>query len=676
MTRPGRFQGLALSGFLALLVLAACIWWIYRDVQTVIYASKITGSISWTVEQNHVLLRRLAGFAAAVVAVHIAFGVLVWYLARLTRFAMPRLLADRMTVPIVAWTLILALLALAANATWFPSSRFAAETSWLLADWRGFAPLTWMLAVASTAVFALGVAALRRGIPAAALRGPAIVVVAVLAMTVGLPSLLGMARSESVAPADRPHIVIIGVDSLRNDLSEVSPAKELTPHIASFLRSSHQFSDAMSPLARTFPAWVSILTGRHPVDTNARFNLMPRPLVHEGNTLASALHAHGYQSVFATDEVRFANFDTTFGFDRTITPPIGASDFVIGAIGDLPLVNLLVGTRAGAWIFPALHANRAAHVTYRPEHFVSRLERELDVKQASFLAIHMTLAHWPYSWAGEPLPTTPQEFRPAYRHALETVDRQFSEVLDVLERKGVLRNALVVVLSDHGEALGFQSDSILRKTGRSGEIWDSLFGHGTSVLSPHQYSVVLAMRAFGRAKLPGPDGKYPWPTSLEDVRPTLEEYATGHAPSDVDGVSLLPFLDGRQHPVALDDRVRFTETCFNSIKMLEGKYSASGLVTENAIFYQMDPASGWVQLRPERLHEIMAKKQRAAVSKDAILAAIPSWTDSSVTWLYSPRREASPRRLDRRPDPREDPEGSRLMDALLGRFPGELSPPP
>ena len=66
------------------------------------------------------------------------------------------------------------------------------------------------------------------------------------------------------------------------------------------------------------PAWVSILTGRHPVSTNARFNLMPRSMVHEGDTLADALRPRGYHSVFATDEVRFANFDASYEVLATI----------------------------------------------------------------------------------------------------------------------------------------------------------------------------------------------------------------------------------------------------------------------------------------------------------------------------------------------------------------------
>ena len=243
----------------------------------------------------------------------------------------------------------------------------------------------------------------------------------------------------------------------------------------------------------------------------------------------------------------------------------------------------------------------------------------------------------------------------------------------MLEGKGLLGNAIVVVMSDHGEALGGPTDSMLRKTGTGDEIWNSLWGHGTSVVSPHQYGVLLAMRGFGQAQLPGAPALYDWPVSLEDVRPTLQEFATGAVPGDVDGISLLPFLRDPASAVSLATRMRFTETDFNTPMVLAGKYNESGLVHEGAAYYEIVPETGWVQLRPDRLPELMSKKQRAVVSKESILAAIPSWTDDSVKYLYSDRRSPLPRTLLGRPDPGTGPEAALLWDALHNRFPGELA---
>jgi hypothetical protein len=677
MTRSHRrrYEGLGLSLLLSLLFLAGCVFVVYRELAAMLGASKITGSISWVSDFNGVLVARLGLFALSVLLVHASFAVLVWALARLTRAALPERASHLLPRFVVAWAVAITALVLVANASRHGGSRFASADFDLPRTLLGVDAALWITGVLTSVVVALGFAALRRAGPPALPRRRTLGALGFGGLVFAASALVAGQRSEAVIATDRPNVVIIGLDSVRNDLYEVAPGRELTPHVNEFLAGSHRFADTISPLARTFPAWVSILTGRHPVTTNARFNLMPRALMHEGDTLADALRRHGYRSIYATDEVRFANFDASYGFDDLITPPVGASDFVIAAIGDQPLVNLVAGSPLGAWVFPQIHANRGDAITYDPDHFIDRLDREIELQGPGFLAIHLTLAHWPYVRAGQVEPTTPQTWRPAYRDALAAVDLQFQDVLALLGRKGVLENAIVVVLSDHGEALGYPSDSMIRKTGSHLEIWDSLWGHGTSVVSPHQYGVLLAMRAYGRARLPSRPAVHDWPVSLEDVRPTLEELVTGQVAADVDGVSLVPFLREQDQATLLDGRVRFTETCFNTVKMLKGKITKSGVVSEAGIYYEMDADSGWVQLRADRLPEIMARKQRAAISRDALLAAIPSWEDGAVTWIYSDSRTPAPRRLQGVPDPVAEPEAARLWRALQARFPGELGPP-
>jgi hypothetical protein len=271
------------------------------------------------------------------------------------------------------------------------------------------------------------------------------------------------------------------------------------------------------------------------------------------------------------------------------------------------------------------------------------------------------------------VPSTPTEYRPAYKHAVAEADRQFAEVMRILDEKGALDNAIVIVLSDHGEALGWDNDSMLRNVGTGQEIWNSLWGHGTSVMSPHQYSVLLAMRAYGRARLPGAAADYSWPVSLEDIRPTLQQFATGEAPVGVDGLSLLPYLAGAADPADLKKRIRYTETGFNFSLVLAGKYNESGLIHEGTAYYELASISGWAQLRRDRLPELMAQKQRAAISSEWLLAAIPDAADGSTRYWLADRRTPVPRQITTRPDSSSEPEAARLWEALQGRFRGELA---
>jgi len=648
----------------------ACFGWVYSEIGYALANHPVLPSLSIQESLGTALTHQLLVFALTAWAVHALVGFLALALARLTESAFPRGIGASRSWLVTGWFVLLIGLTMAANTTWHPSSQFAGDPSWWQQVLVGTTPL--QIAAATVALFVLVLVIraalhLRISVPAALLG--ALVASGGLFLLWSPPSIRG---ASALADTSAPHIVILGIDSLRNDLTIPRRGEAATPAVDHFLAHARRFSDAVSPLPRTYGAWVSILTGRHPVSTNARVNLMPRKLVHEGVTLPEVLHAQGYRTFYATDEVRFANIDRSFGFDKLVTPPIGAADFLLGYAGDMPLINLVASLPIGRWLFPATHANRAANVTYHPEQFLQRLEQELDVQGPSFLAIHLTLAHWPYAWAGKPVPTRPDGYREAYGDAVAEVDRQFRDVMQLLADKGVLDNAIVVLLSDHGEALGAENDSMLRKVGTSREVWDSLWGHGTSVMSPPQYQVLFAIRAFGRAQLPGPSQDYDWPISLEDLRPTLEHFATGKAPADVDGISLVPFLEDPMQAKALASRIRFTETDFNTPSTLAGRYEASGIIDEAATYYELDRESGWVQFREDRLPELIARKQRAAMSSTTLLAAIPGPPGRGHRYLLTDRRNPAPRALEGPPDPSAEPEARRLWDALQARFPGEL----
>ena len=249
------------------------------------------------------------------------------------------------------------------------------------------------------------------------------------------------------APEGKPNIIFLGIDSLRWDEVERGTASSTTPHVDAFLEQAVRFENALTPLARTYPSWVALLTGKHPHTTGAFLNLLPPDQVRLGKTLPLMLREQGYHTVYAIDEVRFSNIDRSYGFDQAVTPPIGSSDFIIGTLSDAPLLNLFGTTRIAKWFFPHGYANRGANLVYEPDSFVERVEDDIHYSAPMFLATHLTLPHWPYLWRdGAVKPGTEDATRPSfYKSAVRRADRQFGEILANLEERGLLQNAIVVV---------------------------------------------------------------------------------------------------------------------------------------------------------------------------------------------------------------------------------------
>jgi arylsulfatase A-like enzyme len=610
-------------------------------------------------------------YALAQAALHSVFAMLCVALGHLTRFAWNDQKNSRRSWAIL-WFLAATVCVLVANATWYPTSSLGDPYAKIAAEsWNGINLLTICIALLSVAFIAtLLRAAMRLTLPPPRTwmrwAVPAVAVPLFLFIVVRQ----GPAQATAQA-ADKPNIVIIGLDSLRYDAVGRQPA--LTPSIDAFLQESVAFSDATTPLARTFPSWVSLITGRHPHTTGATVNLLPRHVIKTGETLPQMLSRAGYRSVYAIDEVRFSNLDLSYGFDQMIAPRIGATDFLLGFFGDTPLSNVVMNTRIGALLFPYTHANRAAALTYDPDSFVRRIDRELEVRGPTLLAVHLTLAHWPYTWAGStPVyhDTPKRSPREVYEEAVLRVDQQFESVLTMLERHGMLDNALVFVLSDHGEDLGEEEDD-------AGSKLDSrfdpaqLYGHGTSVFSRHQYHVVLAARAFGKASLElQPGTVVAEPVSLEDVTPTLADLLSLQPAQPFDGVSLLPLL--RQEPTrdAFANRIRFTETEFNPPGFIMGTFATPSALRTAASFYKVDPETDRVLVREEDLEIVLEKRQYAAFRGSRMVVAFPS-SDPKVLTL-------EPGLVDlpaTKPTPlsramlETDPDVGALWQALETRFP-------
>ncbi len=424
----------------------------------------------------------------------------------------------------------------------------------------------------------------------------------------------------------QPNILVIGIDSLRPDETGYFGSDgELTPHIDEFLQNSSVYKDAYTPYARTFPAWMSILTGKEPVNHKGRFNLIDHSYLDTTQTLAWWMKERGYRTVYGFDERRFNNIDESFGFDVVVGPKPGAMGFVLGQY-DHPMINLLANTTVGKYLFPEMYLNRGRSANYDPERYNQALLDEITKKpdQPIFLSVHFLLPHFPwYSRDDEELkqfkkPDNPVDlFAYQYRVMLKQVDRQFGQFMEQLKVSGVLDNAHVFLLSDHGDGFAFDKD-ILREArdDMPFEVETNTRGHATNVLNLGQYRVVLAGRSYGNESFkPGPvKGN----ASLMDVVPTvLDLLGEPLENKKLDGVSLLSSSVGQRQM-----RNLFLESGFKTLSVTADDMTIEKVINEGIKAYTVND-DGKLVVRDIWYDQILKTKHRAVVQGDWQLSMIP-----------------------------------------------------
>lgn len=440
------------------------------------------------------------------------------------------------------------------------------------------------------------------------------------------------------AARNRPDLIVIGIDSLRTDhLATLGfPAPHLTPTIDGFLSRSVLFERAYTPQARTFVAYMSIITGLYPINHGARENLYPSFLLRKRASIGHELSRRGYTTILAMDEARFANFDASYGFQKVLTPPPGAADFLIGSLLDTVGTNFLQFLPYSyAWL-PQLAGNRAAHTIYRPEVHIRRLTDALSTASPDrplFLVSHFCIAHIPFVHA-DPLPRPPEPFSDSpsrYRAALRVADSQVKELIDQLRRTGRLDNAIVVLLSDHGEALGLAKDAWHFKPVNGSEAEDLLFfGHGTPALDEAQSRVVLGIQHFRNGKPQLSARAVKAPVSLIDVAPTLLRMSDLDAFREFDGV---PLLDAQGQLDVPLDRALFIESGMSGTSLRTRNVDEGQVVNEFSYLYTLTEDLRY-ELIPSMLGDQLRAKQRAVILGNYGLSSWPSRASGTADcWL-------------------------------------------
>ncbi|MFN3235129.1 MAG: sulfatase-like hydrolase/transferase [Gammaproteobacteria bacterium] len=592
----------------------------------------IGGNLTWKILSSWPIMYGIVFFITVQFVIYAAF---VYFLVWITRILARRFMLDEkrmVRLGIVLWAYAWVVIFLA-NQYFYPYSLFAflPHLGWV-EDVVGI-----LLLVASVIALLIFLYTMACFYQASEHKGrlitAAVIVAVLLTGSVELPK-------HERKKLSKPNVVIIGIDAVRPDFV----TKQRMPHVYDFLHSATNFTEATTPLARTFAAWVSILTGNYPRETHARYGLPTFEELNLNGDISTVLRREGYYTVFSIDERRFNNIDDEhFGFDQFIGNKMGFDDFFIGTINDFPLTNLFINTRLGKYLFPYTYANRSSYPTYSPSEYVARLDDELNVPSGKplFLGIHICLPHWNWLWSKAPFDNDAEsdikDIR-TYEASLKRADEQFYQIMKMLARKKLLNNAIVVLMSDHGQSFAQPSDALINKdhyVGRSAlydapleDVLQPVDGHGTSVIDMTQYRNMLAFKRYNGQSFVVKD--IDAPVNLIDIAPTILNVLNMPIPK-VSGISLLPYLKGDTLTLK-EPRTFFLETGFTLPGILLAKKSLKAIMAQSISYFDVETKTGRLVMRPNLAKIVIAGKQRAEIYGKWMLVYYPT-SNRKPLWL-------------------------------------------
>jgi arylsulfatase A-like enzyme/Flp pilus assembly protein TadD len=320
-----------------------------------------------------------------------------------------------------------------------------------------------------------------------------------------------LAPEEYAAPAGTP-VVVVSIDTLRADrLPAYGYGGVDTPAIDRLRGDGILYERAYSHVPLTLPSHSSLFTGLLPAAHGLRDNIgyfldADRVAAGEIPHLPLALRQAGYATGGAVSSYVLRS---KMGLDQGF-------DFYEDSI------EFHTGTGLGGLQRPGSETLALSRDWLR-EH----------AEEPFFFFFHIYEPHTPY----QPLPEFAARYSNAYDAEVASADRIVGELFAELDRLGVYNEAIIILLSDHGEGLG-----------QHGEEEHGVLLYASTLHVPLILKLPEA-RFAGRAAAA--------PVQLIDVFPTVTELLGIEPPAPLPGASLLGFLDAEP-----PDRRIYAETFY------------------------------------------------------------------------------------------------------------------
>jgi arylsulfatase A-like enzyme len=278
--------------------------------------------------------------------------------------------------------------------------------------------------------------------------------------------------------ADSPNVLLIVMDTVRaQNLSLYGYARRTTPRLEEFAKTGARFDLAIATAPWTLPSHASIFTGRFPREMSADFRA---PLDGAYPTLAETLGAGGYLTAGFVANTYYCNAENGLGrgFAHYEDYSVSFSEFALSASLSRAILNRdaarrlvnyhdVIGRKTAEdinrsflqWLDGQDERPFFAFLNYLDAHepclprapFDEKFGAKID--HGRFRSVHTLRT----SWRRNRERATPQQNQAdidCYDGAIAYLDEQIGRLLDALGGRGRLKNTLVIITSDHGEAFG------------------------------------------------------------------------------------------------------------------------------------------------------------------------------------------------------------------------------
>ncbi len=455
------------------------------------------------------------------------------------------------------------------------------------------------------------------------------------------------------APRDltMPNFLLLGSDNLRADRLGISGyGRELTPFLNGYAEKGTYFANAYVPLARTAPTVTSLLTGTWPHHHGVRSNYTPdKATILKVPSLPRLLSEAGYRTVALGDWAFGDAGKFNFGFDEVDVAPDQWNLKFLMRQGpkDLRLfLSLFTHNRFGKKFLPEIYYLAGVPLTSHMGRQARALLNRLGVEhQPFFLNVFISTTHGPFgseypyytlfsakdyrgdskfAMAGLNDPVSViqrqeqdessfdvQQIIDLYDGAVRQFDDELRRIIEHLEALGLDKNTIVVIYSDHGMDL-FE---------RQG------WGQGNSVIGDDPSARVPLLIVDPRRKGGRVISNV---VRAVDLAPTLLQLVDLEPLDEMDGVSLVPYLD---EPDVDLDLSAFHETgvWLGNVPTLQQDHLKYPSLLE--MLEIRDKKTGTLSLTPEYERIVIQAKDRMIRKERWKLVYLPM-KDGAVYWLF------------------------------------------